>query len=209
MSKPAHDPIAKRRQGDLQPCAGSGRQREPFDALQVMTRVQAGDRQAMDRIIRRFWEPLVSYASDLVDGRDAGEDVVQEVLVRVWQRRESWTPTERLQAFLYRATRNEALNRRRGRGRALRLLNRLPVIRRAAPSPEEVTDEHRLERTVEEAIRRLPPRRREIFSLSRFHGQTHREIAEVMGIAPQTVANQMNAAVRQLRKELQWIRQEF
>lgn len=174
-----------------------------------MERIQAGDRQAMDEVIRRFWEPLVSYASELVDGRDTGEDVVQEVLVRLWQRRKSWTPTDRLQAFLYRATRNEALNRRRGRGRALRLLDRLPVLRRTAPSPEEVTDERQLARTVQEAIGRLSPRRREIFILSRFHGQTYREIAEVMGIATQTVANQMNAAVRQLRKELQGIRRDL
>jgi len=174
-----------------------------------MERIQAGDRKAMDEVIRRFWEPLVSYASELVDGRDAGEDVVQEVLVRVWQRRESWTPTDRLQAFLYRATRNEALNRRRGRGRALRLLDRLPIFRRTAPSPDEVTEERRLAQAVQEAIGRLSPRRREVFILSRFHGQTHREIAEVMGIAPQTVANQMNAAIRQLRKELREIRQDL
>ncbi|TVR59970.1 MAG: sigma-70 family RNA polymerase sigma factor [Gemmatimonadales bacterium] len=209
MPKPVHDPAPKRRQGDPHPVVGTGRGREPFDPLGVMERIQAGDRGAMDEVIRRFWEPLVSYASDLVDGRDAGEDVVQEVLVRIWQRRESWTPTHQLQAFLYRATRNEALNRRRGRGRALRLLDRLPVFRRSAPSPEEVTDERRLARVVREAIDGLSPRRREIFILSRFHGQTHREIAQVMGISPQTVANQMNSAIRQLRESLQGIRQDL
>ena len=206
MPKPAHSPIPRKRAADSFPWTGAGRGREPFDPLEVMERVQAGDRGAMDEVIRRFWEPLVSYASDLVDGRDAGEDVVQEVLVRIWRRREAWTPTDRLQAFLYRATRNEALNRRRGRSRALRLLDRLPVLQRHSPSPEKVTEDRRLAQAVQVAIGRLSPRRREIFILSRFHGQTHREIAEVMGIAPQTVANQMNAAVRQLRKDLEALR---
>jgi RNA polymerase sigma-70 factor (ECF subfamily) len=55
---------------------------------------------------------------------------------------------------------------------------------------------------VESAITALPERRREIFVLSRYHGLSYREIAEVLEISPQTVANQLSAALATLRESL-------
>jgi len=174
-----------------------------------MERIHDGDRSAMDELLREFWEPLVSYAQEIVSGRDQAEDVVQEVVLRVWERRSDWTPTDRLQAFLYRATRNEALNHRRNRNTRRGFLERIKIPRPTAPDPAEVSEEAVLARRVRAAIDDLPTRRREIFILARFHGQTHREIAEILDISPQTVSNQMSSALSQLRDALQAIHREL
>ena len=160
----------------------------------------------MDELLREFWEPLVSYAQEIVSGRDQAEDVVQEVILRIWERRNDWTPTDRLQTFLYRATRNEALNERRTRHR---FLDRIKIPRPTAPDPAEVSEEALLARNVRAAIDDLPTRRREIFILARFHGQSHREIAEILDISPQTVSNPMSPALTQLRTALQAIHREL
>jgi len=55
---------------------------------------------------------------------------------------------------------------------------------------------------IERAIAQLPARRREIFLLVRVHGLPYREVAELLEISPQTVANQMSAALAQLRQLL-------
>ena len=55
---------------------------------------------------------------------------------------------------------------------------------------------------VERAIAALPPRRREIFILVRVHGLSYGEVAEILQISPQTVANQMSAALTTLRRLL-------
>jgi RNA polymerase sigma-70 factor, ECF subfamily len=63
-------------------------------------------------------------------------------------------------------------------------------------------EENELLRYFERAVSHLPPRRQEIFVLARAHGLSHQEIAEVMKISPQTVANQMSAALADLRQAL-------
>jgi RNA polymerase sigma-70 factor (ECF subfamily) len=68
--------------------------------------------------------------------------------------------------------------------------------------PSATLEAAELEVAVSQAIQRLPPRRREIFELARFHGRRYHEIAVIAGISVQTVANQMSAAITQLRRSL-------
>jgi RNA polymerase sigma-70 factor (ECF subfamily) len=64
------------------------------------------------------------------------------------------------------------------------------------PAPD---DEEETERRVREAVAGLPRRRREVFELARYHDLTHQQIALTLSMAPQTVANHMSAALRDLR----------
>lgn len=189
--------------------AGHANRKADPQARSIMERIHGGDRSAMDELLQTYWAPLVSYAQQIVRSRDAAEDVVQEVALRIWERRNEWTPTDRLQAFLYRVTRNEALDQRRGRRTRDRILASLPILRRSVPSPEDVSRDSDLSRRVRRAVDTLPPRRREIFILARFHGQSHREIAEILDISPQTVSNQMSSALTQLRIELREVHREL
>jgi DNA-binding CsgD family transcriptional regulator len=59
-----------------------------------------------------------------------------------------------------------------------------------------------LQAAAADAIAALPPRRREVFRLARLDGLSYREIAEVMGLSPQTVANQMSRALTELHEAL-------
>lgn len=174
----------------------------------LMARIHDGDRSAMDELLERFWIPLVAYAEEIVHDRDEAEDVVQDVVMRIWERRTEWTPTDRLQAFLYRITRNLALNRRRARSARSRLLERLSSTLGRAPAPDEDFEHSSLARAVRERIDALPVRQREVFILARFHRQRYREIAEILDISPQTVANHMSAALAQLRKDLRRVYEE-
>lgn len=197
------------RGGPTGPALRGGSESGTTDSRSIMERVHAGDRSAMDELLQQFWEPLVAYAQEIVSGRDQAEDVVQEVILRIWERRSDWAPTDRLQAFLYRATRNEALNQSRNGKTRRRFLKRITRIRQTVPDPSELSEEATLARQVRLAIDDLPPRRREIFILARFHGQSHREIAEILDISPQTVSNQMSSALSQLRTALRGIYREL
>ena len=68
--------------------------------------------------------------------------------------------------------------------------------------PDELLEETLLQEEVAAAIADLPERRREVFVLARFHGLSYQEIADVLGVSQQTVANQMSSALSQLRELL-------
>lgn len=169
----------------------------------LMERIHSGDPAALDIVLARYWAPLVSYAKRLLPDEDAAEDVVQETMLRVWRLRAQWTPTQRLRGFLYQITRNLALNeRKKDRVRTGWEEKRRREPQERAPSPIELLERTELRALLDQAIEELPAKRREVFVLSRYHGHTYREIAEIMDVSPQTVANQMSAALDELRQKL-------
>jgi RNA polymerase sigma-70 factor (ECF subfamily) len=141
-------------------------------------------------------------AERMLRDRAVAEELVQEVLLNLWRRREALAPAEALGPYLVRATRNRALNH----------LRHLHVERRdavhaagatvtpAAGPGRAVAGE--LARALEEAVAALPPRCREVFVLSRARGLSYGEIAEALGISVKTVEAQMGRALRSLRERL-------
>jgi RNA polymerase sigma-70 factor, ECF subfamily len=180
-------------------------QSDPKTDRALMIRIREGDRRAFRILVERHWAALVGYAEGILNGDDVAQDVVQETFVRVWRRRADWTPDAAVTSYLYRITRNLAFNARRDR---IAEMDRRERGGQAIISSMPGADPHQdviagcLQTEVEEAIRCLPERRREVFVLSRFHHLTYQEISLTMGIAPQTVANQMRAALADLRVAL-------
>ena len=170
---------------------------------EFIERMQAGDASALDSLLEQYWIPLVTYAVRLLGSWDVAEDVAQETFVRIWERREEWKLEGSVRALLYRITRNLALDERKRRDRRAAWINH----RRREASRVAIPSEHlqgtELEAAFERAVAALPERRREVFRLARLHGLSYKQIGEVMGIASQTVANQLSAALADLRDALE------
>ena len=84
-----------------------------------MDRLLVGDPAAFDQVIQRYWIPLTGYASRVLDDEEAAKDVVQSVLIRLWEKRAQLKQGS-LRGYLLRLTRNSAfdeLKRRRVRRR--------------------------------------------------------------------------------------------
>lgn len=161
-----------------------------------------GHRERLRSLFEEHYAELCSQARRYVGSDEAAVDVVQEIFARVWERRSERPPDEIERAYLYRAVRNEALNRRERRRSRDEHRQRPGVPRPASPTPEDDLERRRLVREVEEAIEALPPRCREIFLLVRRDGLTYREAAEALELSPSTVDTQMGRALKRLRDEL-------
>jgi RNA polymerase sigma-70 factor (family 1) len=172
---------------------------------ELMDRLSEGDREAYAVLLQRYWARLVVYAAEVVEGQDAAQDVAQDTFIQLWRYRERWVKVGSVGAYLYRITRNLALNAVRQERAAARKLERTIETVGEHPSPltpEDALDQALLRRQVEAAINALPPRRREVFILARYHGLSYADIATAMEISPQTVANQMSHALSQLQQLL-------
>jgi RNA polymerase sigma-70 factor (ECF subfamily) len=123
-------------------------------------------------------------------------------MLELWRRRESLASDGSAQAYLFQAARNRVLNH----------LRHLKIEQRSEPeiagdssstphADAEVTHEE-LSAAVQDAVRSLPDRCREVFELSRVHGLKYAEIATELGISVKTVEAQMGKALRTLRERL-------
>jgi RNA polymerase sigma-70 factor (ECF subfamily) len=169
----------------------------------ILRRVRAADTSALDVLLREYWCPLVSYVARLLPSEDQAQDVVQEVFIRLWDGRAQLEVGQPMRPLLYRIARNLALNERRSE----RVRERWRRAGAVAPTPRVPTPLHssilaELELAIERALEGLPARRREAFVLARFHEMSHRQIADVMGVSVQTVANQISGALADLRLAL-------
>jgi RNA polymerase sigma factor (sigma-70 family) len=168
---------------------------------EIVRGLHAGDTGTLDRLVVAYRGPLVRYADGILAGDGTAEDVVQETFFRLWARRQNLKPTGSMRAFLYTLTRNAAIDERRRTARwAEKAVGCADPT--APPSPLEHAAASELAATMAAAVSRLPPRRREIFVMVRVHGLTYQEVADGLGLAPQTVANQMSAAMASLRQAL-------
>lgn len=153
-------------------------------------------------LLDRYWEPLIRYADGILGGAADPQDVVQDAFVRLWSHRDRWDEVGSVRALLYTVTRNLALDegRRLSRRGQVTYEDDMPYIG-PSPSDEVVLDEVR--RAAAEAVSSLPAKRQEVFRLAREEGLSHKEIAAIMGISVNTVANHMVMAMEDLKRALE------
>lgn len=168
-----------------------------------VTEIQQGSEAAFEALFRRYYPELCSFAVSFVGSFDKAREVVQIVLMKLWERREKWHIHSTLRGYLYRAVRNQGLSyaRQEERRRSVSLDTnagvREPFTR---DNPEGITSLRDRLRVVQEAIEQLPERQRSAFTLHRRHGLSYKEIAVVMDISPRTVEVHIATALKSLRK---------
>lgn len=165
--------------------------------------VRNGDDEAFEAIFQTYYPSLCRFAQNYVGSFEAAREVVQEVFLRIWQRRTEWHVRAALKAYLYRAVRNQALNyakkMRRRRAIEAEIDTEEAVDRRTA---EDALRFEELAAVVERTIERLPERQRMAFVLHRRHGLSYEEIAQVMQISPRTVEVHVGKALKYLREAI-------
>jgi RNA polymerase sigma-70 factor (ECF subfamily) len=154
---------------------------------------------ALGELLREHWSHLVAYAFRLLGDLPAAEDVVQRGFVRLWERAHAVPSGDATRPFLYRMVRNLAANEWRRVETRQRWVDEESFSAPAVVRPDAALEGRELEAALTLAVERLPARRREIFVLSRYHGLANADIASVLGVSPQTVANQLVSALRDLR----------
>lgn len=141
------------------------------------------------------------FADGVLGDVAAGEDVVQAAFVRLWNRREGLSAEGSVRSLLYTMTRNAALDERRRVGRHEAAVRDIGD-RGGPPTPLDETVGEDVRSAAARAVAALPPQRREVFRLVREEGLAYKEVARVTGLSPQTVANHMSLALRDLRAAL-------
>lgn len=173
-----------------------------MEDIELLERLRRGDRDGFDAAFRAYYVSLVRTAEAIVGDIAIAEDLVQEVMLVLWRRRETLAIDDSLRAYLHRAARNRALNHlrhERVRRRKAPLLAGPDSV--ASTAPAALADDE-LAHAVERALATLPDRCREVFLLSRDRHLKYSEIAAVLGISVKTVEAQMGKALRLLRERL-------
>ncbi|MEJ2504350.1 MAG: sigma-70 family RNA polymerase sigma factor [Gemmatimonadota bacterium] len=167
----------------------------------LIVAIRAGDERALETLVASYWDTLLQYAARVLRGAADPQDVVQEAFIRLWTHRERWGSDGSVRSLLYTVTRNVALDELRRDARATRAVQAADRPDPPGP-PSDDAEASELRASVRAAVAALPAKRQEVFRLAREEGLSYAEIAAVMGLSPQTVANHMSLALSDLRRAL-------
>lgn len=170
---------------------------------ELVKRIANDDRSAFEEVFRMHYTELCKFGLKYLRDEVIAEEIVQEVFINIWERREKLNINTSVKAYLFTAVRNRSFNYLKlqlPKEQSKVDIDEVPYL--LADDREEEMEMDELKRQVALAIDALPERCKVVFNLSRNAGMTYKEIAEELDISVKTVENQVGMALRKLREQL-------
>jgi len=155
-----------------------------------------------EQIFNEYFTPLTYFCYKYIENKQASEDIVQELFVKLWQHSETLEINISLKNYLYRWAANSSLNYLKHQ--KIKLKYQHFVEKELENQIQEADDKlatSELEEKLTNAINKLPEKCREVFILSRYENLKYQEIADKLQISVKTVENQISKALKTLRTE--------
>ncbi|HTG67182.1 MAG TPA: RNA polymerase sigma-70 factor [Flavobacterium sp.] len=161
-----------------------------------------GDPKAYTYLVNTYHHKLCVYAYSFTHDHNLAEDIVQNVFMRIWNKRKNLKDEFAITSFLYKSVYNEFIDQYRSQKTVYPLEKKYID---ALNTIVENEDDHSLERIiklVKQEIQNLPPKCKEIFLLSKEEGLTNIEIAEYKNVSIKSVEAHITKAYTILRNSL-------
>lgn len=158
--------------------------------------------EQFEHIFRRYRPGLCGFAHSIIGSAVDSEEIVHDVFVSVWEKRNMLVLDESLKSYLFTAVKNRCLNHIK---KARLPFSEMPEEFEApshAHLPDKDIEAKELQIRVTQVIDELPPKCKQAFLLSRLYEFSYKEIAEVMDISSKTVENQIGIALKHLKHRL-------
>lgn len=157
------------------------------------------DMTAYRRLYDLLYEKLFGFALSFVKSKEAAEEIVSDVFIKVWNIRNQLATIDNLVVFLYTITKNFSINYITKHYKYPRVsIDDLQLETDISINPEELYITTELANKIKEAIAQLPSQCRLIFQLVREDGLKHKEVAAILHIAESTIRNQLTIAAKKI-----------
>ena len=164
----------------------------------LLSAMQHGDLKAYGVLFRRYYPILCAYATRFVELKDV-EEIVQDVMLWLWENRETQTFETSLSQYLFKTVYHRAINVIAHHYSQLRADTFFYENMQEMLQETDYYQLEELKRRIKEAVDALPPIYREAFVMHRFKNKSYKEIAEFLQISPKTVDYRIQQALKQLR----------
>ncbi|MBS9463931.1 RNA polymerase sigma-70 factor [Flagellimonas sp. 389] len=166
----------------------------------LVKKLSQGDEKAFRELFDSYRNQLYKFSLGMLSSEAYAKEIVQEVFLKVWIKRESLNPELSFKSYLFTITRNKNIKFLKKAANNLKLREEIFYkSQKFANTTEKYMREADLEVLKEKALDQLPPKRRVIFEMSRNEGKSYEAIGQELGISTSTVKSQMSKALETLR----------
>lgn len=167
----------------------------------LIQRLSKGEVKAFDVLFEQYSQRLYAFAFKYLKSDVEAEGLVQEVFIKIWNKREQLDVNKSFHSYLFTIAFNQIKKHFEKRQLIYGMVDVLaPEI--ADDSTEKSILYRSILHQVIDLLNELPDKKRKIFEMSRFEGLPTKEIAKKIGLAPKTVDNQISEVIHYLRQRV-------
>lgn len=168
-----------------------------------LRQIAEGDEMAFKALFDAYWDHIYTVAICLTKSVLLAEDMVQEIFLKIWLKREQLIAVEQFENYLFIVARNHIYNALKKEHLELRL--RQPVLEwfeGHRESPEQQLLFKESSQLIQQAIARLTPQQQTIYKMTREQGLSHDQVASMLNISSNTVRNHIVNSLKIMREYL-------
>lgn len=170
-----------------------------FDASQLWDKFLSGDKSSFALIYKLYIKDLTKFGFKITKENDLLDEALQELFVSLWLKRASLAPVKHIKTYLIVSLRNLLLRKiQQAQKTQIYNIDNFLVTALSTES-ESDTEAELLSKQIQSAIQSLPVRQREALHLKYYQNLSHEEIATIMKINYQSVANLLGRAIHKLK----------
>ena len=167
----------------------------------LLLQIAAGDENAFAGLVRLHWKPVYALALLWLKSAEEAEELTQDIFLKIWNARNRLSEVTDFENWLFIVCRNTLISAIRKK------LSRPAFIQEQETTentlrPDRLLENRQHYEVLLTGISLLPPKRQQVFRMSRFEGLTHEQIAEQLGMHKDTVAQYIVKAVSFLKSYL-------
>jgi RNA polymerase sigma-70 factor (family 1) len=175
-----------------------------LDSNLLIGRLRNGEEAAYQALFAQYYKVLTVFANKYLRDIEASKELVQDLFVHLYERRENLDINSSLKSYLFRSTHNRCINYINAQKIRVKYAEHINFTTDIQDNNlEHQVDSAELENALHKAIGDLPPKCRSIFKMNRFEGLSNSEIAEKLKLSKRTVETQISKALKILRVKME------
>jgi RNA polymerase sigma-70 factor (ECF subfamily) len=173
----------------------------PSNEYELVSQLVKGDARAFTEIFELYKDTVFAFAYSLTKSRDTAEEVVQDVFLKLWERRAQVKVDNSFTAYVKTVTYNQVIDffrkAKNDRNMQQRIFRKVEQLRSGS---EEYLLGKELDKLYHEAVNNLSPQQKKAYLMSREQDMSYDEIAHALGLSRNTVRNHIAEAIRSIRQ---------
>ncbi len=169
----------------------------------LLNKLRKGDKEAYELLFKEYYTRLVIYSDKILRDTEIAREVVQDLFVNLYEKRDSLNISTSLSSYLYKAAYNRCMNYLKSLKTKEKYIQETEIYNNMRSNVvEDFIEQAEMEAHLLKLISDLPERCRLIFTLNRFKGLSNTEIANKLNLSKRTVETQISKALKILRDNL-------
>ncbi|WEK35607.1 MAG: RNA polymerase sigma-70 factor [Candidatus Pseudobacter hemicellulosilyticus] len=163
----------------------------------ILQQIAAGDENAFRTLFYHYGPIIHRFVLNIIKNEAVAKEIVQEVFLRVWLKKETLPAIDQPASWLYRIGSNLALTHFRRQQMERKIVQSIQENQEEEPPAIDLKE---LQALIGQAVNQLPAQRQRIFRMSREQGLSRKEIAAALHISENTVRNQLAISLQTIQQ---------